>query len=219
MARALADRDAAPPARQLNRPQRCRERARRRGFRGALRSVRRKAKPGGWRKSLSQDNERSDSNRCPFPPPHTPSRCHRQSGRRLRRAAPSRPGAADFSLIDGERGGFLFFETDKASRFPALNEPFTAKTDASTEILPVLPTDELRRDLPPARGARVPPADRAPAAVSADRAVLAIVPKGETAASPQLQHRSSGTGTEAGDGAGRDQHSADPRQSGRGPVR
>ncbi|MEO1019914.1 MAG: hypothetical protein AAFY56_19815 [Pseudomonadota bacterium] len=59
----------------------------------------------------------------------------------------AKPEAAYFTMLDGERSGLLFFETEDASRFTALNEPLFAKLDAAIEIIPVQSIDELRRGL------------------------------------------------------------------------
>ncbi len=59
----------------------------------------------------------------------------------------AQPEAAYFTMIDGKRGGMLFFEADDASLFPRLNEPMFAKLDASVEIIPVLSPDDLNKGL------------------------------------------------------------------------
>ena len=61
--------------------------------------------------------------------------------------AAAQPEAAYFTMLDGERAGILFLETDDASDFTRLNEPLMAKLDAAIDILPVQSIDELRRGL------------------------------------------------------------------------
>lgn len=56
--------------------------------------------------------------------------------------------AAYFTLINGERAGYIFFHEDNAARLPKLNEPLFAALDAAIEIVPVLTLDDLKRDLP-----------------------------------------------------------------------
>ena len=58
-----------------------------------------------------------------------------------------KPEAAYFTLIDGQRGGYLFFEESDQARLPQLNEPIFAALDASIEIVPVLSADDLKRGL------------------------------------------------------------------------
>lgn len=57
------------------------------------------------------------------------------------------PEAAYFTMLDGERAGILFIETDDASHFTRLNEPLMAKLDAAIDIIPVQSIDELRQGL------------------------------------------------------------------------
>lgn len=56
--------------------------------------------------------------------------------------------AAYFTVLDGKRAGFLFFEETDASRFATFNEPFFAAVNASIDIVPVLSHAELNRGLP-----------------------------------------------------------------------
>jgi len=61
--------------------------------------------------------------------------------------AAAAPEAAYFTMLDGERAGILFFETDDPSQFTRLNEPLMAKLDAAIDIIPVQSIDELRKGL------------------------------------------------------------------------
>ena len=56
--------------------------------------------------------------------------------------------AAYFTMIDGERGGYIFFEEADQARLTRLNEPMLAALDAAIEIVPVLTIDDLKRGLP-----------------------------------------------------------------------
>jgi len=55
--------------------------------------------------------------------------------------------AAYFTLVDGKRGGMVFFEENDVTRLPQLNEPLFAALDAAIEIVPVLTPDELKRGI------------------------------------------------------------------------
>ena len=61
--------------------------------------------------------------------------------------AAAKPEAAYFTMLDGERAGILFIETDDPSHFTKLNEPLMAKLDAAIDITPVQSIDELRQGL------------------------------------------------------------------------
>lgn len=56
--------------------------------------------------------------------------------------------AAYFTMIDGERGGYIFFEETDQARLTRINEPILAALDAAIEIVPVLTLDDLKRGLP-----------------------------------------------------------------------
>lgn len=56
--------------------------------------------------------------------------------------------AAYFMLLDGKRGGLIFFEETDQARLPAVNEPAFAALDAAIDIVPVLTLDDLKRGLP-----------------------------------------------------------------------
>jgi len=60
------------------------------------------------------------------------------------------PEAIYFTLQNGRRAGFVFFETDDQARLTQINEPFFAAVDAEIEIVPALTIDDLRRGLPKA---------------------------------------------------------------------
>ena len=51
--------------------------------------------------------------------------------------------AAYFTMINGERGGYVFFE-----QLAQLNESLIAALDAAIEIVPVMSLDDLKHGLP-----------------------------------------------------------------------
>ncbi len=55
--------------------------------------------------------------------------------------------AAYFTMIDGERGGYVFFEEDDQANLTRYNEPMFAALDAHIEIVPVQTLDDLKRGL------------------------------------------------------------------------
>ncbi len=55
--------------------------------------------------------------------------------------------AAYFTLVNGKRGGMIFFEEDDSTRMPQINEPMFAALDAAIEIVPVMTHEELKRGL------------------------------------------------------------------------
>jgi len=55
--------------------------------------------------------------------------------------------AAYFTMIDGERGGYVFFEEDDQANLTKINEPMFAALDAHIEIVPVQTLDDLKRGL------------------------------------------------------------------------
>jgi len=55
--------------------------------------------------------------------------------------------AAYFTLVDGQRGGLVFFELTDPIMLPKINEPLFAALEAAIEIVPVLNADELKRGL------------------------------------------------------------------------
>lgn len=56
--------------------------------------------------------------------------------------------AAYFTMIDGARGGYVFFEEEDQARLTRINEPMFAALDAAIEIVPVQTLDDLKRGLP-----------------------------------------------------------------------
>jgi len=56
--------------------------------------------------------------------------------------------AAYFTVIDGERAGYIFFEEADQALLTRFNEPMFAALDAAIEIVPALSLDDLRRGLP-----------------------------------------------------------------------
>jgi len=56
--------------------------------------------------------------------------------------------AAYFTMIDGERNGYIFFEEADQAQLTRLNEPMMAALNAAIEIVPVLSFDDLKRGLP-----------------------------------------------------------------------
>ena len=55
--------------------------------------------------------------------------------------------AAYFTLADGKRAGYIFFEETDQARMATLNEPLFAALDASIETVPVLTLEDLMRGL------------------------------------------------------------------------
>jgi hypothetical protein len=58
-----------------------------------------------------------------------------------------KPEAAYFTTIDGLRGGMLFFEMSDASQIVQAIEPFFLNLNATTELVPVMNGDDLRKGL------------------------------------------------------------------------
>jgi len=56
--------------------------------------------------------------------------------------------AAYFTVIDGERAGYVFFEETDQARLTQLNEPMFAALDAHIDIVPALTLEDLKRGLP-----------------------------------------------------------------------
>ena len=56
--------------------------------------------------------------------------------------------AAYFTLLDGERGGLIFFEEDDQAKLPGINEKLFLDLGADIEITPVLTLEDLKRGLP-----------------------------------------------------------------------
>ncbi len=55
--------------------------------------------------------------------------------------------AAYFTLEDGERAGYIFFEETDQANLPKYNEPMFAALDAAIDIVPVLNLDDLKRGI------------------------------------------------------------------------
>jgi hypothetical protein len=52
-----------------------------------------------------------------------------------------------FTLIDGQRAGYIVFEEADQARLPELSEPMFAALDAAIDVVPVLTLDDLKRGL------------------------------------------------------------------------
>ena len=58
-----------------------------------------------------------------------------------------KPEAAYFTAVDGMRGGMIFFDMAEASQIVEVVEPFFLHLDATTELVPVMTGDDLRKGL------------------------------------------------------------------------
>ena len=58
-----------------------------------------------------------------------------------------RPEAAYFAPLEGKRGGMIFFEMADPSQIVETVEPFFLSLNASTELVPVMNADDLRKRL------------------------------------------------------------------------
>jgi len=58
-----------------------------------------------------------------------------------------KPEAAYFTALDGKRGGMIFFDLAEPSQIVEVVEPFFLNLNASTELVPVMNGDELRKGL------------------------------------------------------------------------
>jgi hypothetical protein len=56
----------------------------------------------------------------------------------------TRPEAAYFGSVDGNRGGYLVINMDEASEIPAMLEPLFQELGATVECSPVMVPEELR---------------------------------------------------------------------------
>jgi len=54
---------------------------------------------------------------------------------------------AYFTLIDGQRGGFIIFDATDPAILPRALEPFFATLDAAVEVVPLLTLDDIKRGL------------------------------------------------------------------------
>jgi hypothetical protein len=61
--------------------------------------------------------------------------------------ADTKAEAAYFTLVDGERGGMIFFDETDSARLPQLNEPLFAALDAAIEIVPVVTAEDLKKTI------------------------------------------------------------------------
>jgi hypothetical protein len=55
--------------------------------------------------------------------------------------------AAYFTLQDGRRAGFVFFQVEDQAQLAKINEPFFAAVDAEIDIVPALTLEDLRKGL------------------------------------------------------------------------
>jgi hypothetical protein len=58
-----------------------------------------------------------------------------------------KPEAAYFGLIDGKRGGMIFFDLAEPSQIIDVVEPLFVGLNATTELVPVMNGDDLRKGL------------------------------------------------------------------------
>ena len=58
-----------------------------------------------------------------------------------------KPEAAYFSPLDGERGGMIFFDLAEPSQIVEVVEPLFLNLHATTELVPVMSGDDLRKGL------------------------------------------------------------------------
>src|SRR5262249_1872204 len=58
-----------------------------------------------------------------------------------------KPEAAYFTPLEGERGGMIFFDLTDPSQIVESVEPFFLGLNASTELVPVMNAEDLRKGL------------------------------------------------------------------------
>ena len=58
-----------------------------------------------------------------------------------------KPEAAYFAPMDGKRGGMIFFDLAEPSQIAEVVEPLFLNLNATTEIVPVMNGDDLRKGL------------------------------------------------------------------------
>jgi len=58
-----------------------------------------------------------------------------------------KPEAAYFTALDGKRGGMIFFDLAEPSQIVETVEPLFLNLNATTEIVPVMNADDLRKGL------------------------------------------------------------------------
>jgi len=58
-----------------------------------------------------------------------------------------KPEAAYFAPIDGKRGGMIFFDLAEPSQIVEVVEPLFLNLNATTELMPVMNAEDLRKGL------------------------------------------------------------------------
>jgi hypothetical protein len=58
-----------------------------------------------------------------------------------------KPEAAYFGPLDGKRGGMIFFDMADPSQIVETVEPFFLSLNATTELIPVMNAEDLRKGL------------------------------------------------------------------------
>ncbi len=58
-----------------------------------------------------------------------------------------KPEAAYFAPIDGKRGGLIFFDITDPSQIIEVVEPLFLNLNATTELMPVMTAEDLRKGL------------------------------------------------------------------------
>lgn len=58
-----------------------------------------------------------------------------------------KPEAAYFTTLDGKRGGMIFFDLAEPSQIVETIEPLLLTLNATTELVPVMNGDDLRKGL------------------------------------------------------------------------
>ena len=58
-----------------------------------------------------------------------------------------KPEASYFAPLEGKRGGLIVFEMAEPSQIVEAVEPFFLSLDATTELVPVMNADDLRKGL------------------------------------------------------------------------
>jgi len=57
----------------------------------------------------------------------------------------TKPEAAYFTSMDGNRGGYLVYNMSQASEIPRLAEPWFLNFDAKVEFMPAMTPDDLQK--------------------------------------------------------------------------
>jgi hypothetical protein len=68
-------------------------------------------------------------------------------GRTMEVLSKLKPEAAYFAPLEGKRGGMIFFDLADPSQIVESVEPFFLGLNASTELVPVMNADDLRKGL------------------------------------------------------------------------